>query len=47
VESDRQPVTDPDRRWLEPISPDQLRPANLYEEQLKRRFEDGSHLSQK
>lgn len=31
-------TTAPDGRWVEPIAPDQLSPANLHEAQLKRRL---------
>jgi hypothetical protein len=37
VTTDQPPVISPDGRWFEPIKPDQLKPTNLYEAQLKRR----------
>ena len=39
VRSDDQSVTNADGRWFEAISPGRLRPADLYEAQLKRRLD--------
>lgn len=38
VKSDREPITDRDGRWFQPIPPGKLRPENLYESQLEKRL---------
>ena len=40
VRSDRRPISEVDGRWFEPIAPHRLRPADLYEAQLRRRLGD-------
>ena len=39
------PVLDPEGRWFEPVDPEKLEPADLYEAQLHRRLQDARFAS--
>ncbi len=41
VTSDEKPIADKDGRWFQPLAPDGLQPADLYEAQLARRLAEG------